>query len=1132
MILHGGQPPLRRHWRWRPLTLSGLARATIGVVGFIAALFGLGLVAFAYLLEQSPINLDRFKPVLLASLQERLGDHYRVSLGSTSLVRPANGFGLSFGFGGIEIDDSSGRMLLSAPGGRISLDFLALLDFRVRVRRLELDGLVVNLRVHKDGELEVAAAAREADGATLVTPNPTGQEPLGASPAALVETAIAGLAGANQPLDHVAVAQGRLRVVNEALDKTTLYEDFAVSYDRRGETADVSASARGPAGRWSASAKAAFGTHKQLVLQANDLALDDILATASKHPPFFSDMPFSFKVDAELDDLGAIASLNGGFGFGAGYFRLDDPDYEPNLVDELTGRFHWDVEAKRFAVDSLEALAGATHLKFAGAVAPPAETTPYWGIHLVSSDSLLGPERTGGPEAALDNVDFSARAFPGSGKFVVDGLKVHGPKIDGEVTAEATPDGPGAGLKLNVNANRSDLSAIFRVWPAFINPDARNWCLQHFHGGSLGSGTMKLDWSPADLLAAHEKRAVSPDSVRADFTFVGASVDVLDGLPPMTGLDTVAVLTGKTFDIQSKHGEIVFPSGRRLQVGDVFFKVPDTAPAPIVAGEASAHVSGAADAVAELLNQDSIRRFAGFAVDPANVKGQAQAQLSIALAMGKKARPEDQKFHVAGSMSGLQLDKYVGNEKFEQGALDVDADSAAMRITGQGLLNGVPTKVEISKGATDEGALGLTMTLDDALRAKFGMVFGPPVTGPMVVKLKAPLGARGSADADVDLTKTDIANFDGASLKPAGKPGKATFSLKSGPDGVAVSAIAVDAGSLMARGTAQFGSDGAMQNIKLSQMKFAAADDFKLDILGGPICKATVRGASVDVRALIKAFLGKEGGGGAIKDLDLDAKITAANGFGGESLSQAEFNMSKRGGVIRGVSATGKLGRGALSASKSESGVLEARAADAGAMARFLDLYGRIDGGSIQLTIRDEPDGGHGHATLTNFVLRNETALRRMASAVGTRQNDGRGETTQVTGEADNVRFDKMTADFVRSGGRIDVSQALVYNATEGITLQGALDFARDKVDLSGTFVPAYGVNSLVTGIPLVGTLLGGGANEGIFAVNFRVSGAASAPTLTFNPLSGVTPGILRKIFGAFDGTNSGPAPAFPPELK
>ena len=1125
MILRGGTPPLRR--RWRPVSVSGLARATIGVVGFVVALFALGVLGFAYLLARAPINLDGFKPTLLASLQERLGDSYRVSLGSTSLVRPANGVGLSFGFSGIEIDDSSGHMVLSAPGGRISLDFLALLDLRIRVRRLELDGLIVNLRVHENGAIEVAAAARPGDGAALATPIPAAEGQGGGDPAALARAVIAALAGANQPLDHVAIAQGRLRVDNEALGKTTIYEDLALSYDRKGGSASVGVSARGPSGRWNASAKATFGVRKTLIVQAADLALDDLLTMATKHPPFFSDMPLSLRLDAALDDQGALADLNGAFSLGAGYFKLDDPDYEPTLVDEVTGRVRWDLAEKRFAVASLEALAGASHFKFAGAVTPPADASPFWAIDLASGDSVLGPERSGGAAAEFDDLHFAAREFPETGRFVVDRLEVHGPKVDGELSADASPDG----LKLNIGVKRSELAEIFRIWPAFINPDARNWCLQHVHAGDLGSASMKLDWTPADLQAAHEKRPVPPDSVRADFTFVGATVDVLDGLPPMTGLDTVAVLTGKTFDIGSKHGEIVFPSGRRLDAADVFFKVPDTSPAPIVAALAGARVSGPADAVAELLNQDAIKRFAGFTLDPANVKGQAQGQLTMNLGMGKTARPEDQKFHVVGSLSALSLDKYVGNEKFEQGALDVEADSGALRITGQGQVDGVPAKVELAKTATDDGALALTLSLDDPSRAKLGLNFGLAVTGPMSVKLKAPLG-HGGADAEVDLTKTDIANFDGASLKAAGKPGKATFSLKSGPDGVAVSAIAVDAGALSAHGTAQFGADGALQNVKLSQLKFAAADDLKLDIAAGAIIKASVRGAALDARALIKAFLSKDSSGGAIKDLDLDAKVASTSGFGGEVLLQSEFDLSRRAGVTRSLIATGQLGRGAISARKNDSGVLDLRAADAGALARFRDLYDRIEGGALELTLRDEPDGGHGRATLTNFVLRNETALRKMASAVSSRQTARGGELAAPMADGENVRFDKMNADFVRAGGRIDIGQMLVYNASEGITLQGALDFARDKVDLSGTFVPAYGVNSLVTGIPLFGTLLGGGEHEGLFAVNFRVSGAASSPTLTFNPLSGMTPGILRKIFGTFDGTNPSPTPGFaqPPQ--
>ena len=106
--------------------------------------------------------------------------------------------------------------------------------------------------------------------------------------------------------------------------------------------------------------------------------------------------------------------------------------------------------------------------------------------------------------------------------------------------------------------------------------------------------------------------------------------------------------------------------------------------------------------------------------------------------------------------------------------------------------------------------------------------------------------------------------------------------------------------------------------------------------------------------------------------------------------------------------------------------------------------------------------------------------------------------------------------------------EALIFNRSVGLTTEGYLDFAHDHVDLNGTYVPAYQVNSLVTHIPVFGPLLGGGRHEGLFGVNYRIVGPASGPTLYVNPLSAMTPGFLRKVFGAVDGTT--PAVAAPPD--
>ena len=93
-----------------------------------------------------------------------------------------------------------------------------------------------------------------------------------------------------------------------------------------------------------------------------------------------------------------------------------------------------------------------------------------------------------------------------------------------------------------------------------------------------------------------------------------------------------------------------------------------------------------------------------------------------------------------------------------------------------------------------------------------------------------------------------------------------------------------------------------------------------------------------------------------------------------------------------------------------------------------------------------------------------------------------------------------------------------------GLVFEGFIDFTRDLVDVSGSYVPAYGLNSLLSNIPVLNVFITGGQNEGVFALNYHVLGQIAAPVITVNPLSAIAPGLLRKIMGVMDGT------ARPPE--
>ena len=1112
-LLHSGAgrtlPPCRPIRRRRG---GRVRRAAVTACGFvILAVLGAFAVLFVTL-GSGPINLASLNPRIEQSLEERLGNLYKVTIGSTYLTRVDSSIAL--GFGAITIRDQTGRAVLSAPGGKVGLDALSLLTFDVKVHRLALDGLDLRLSLRKDGTLSIAAGS-DSNATTIDLPAPAAADGNnGAAPdfGVVAFRIIDAMTGASQALDRVALTHGHLEVENVAQDKKTVYDDFSLAFDKSGQDAAIHASARGAAGRWTVEATARGGADpREMSLTAHDLSVDDLFAVHAGRPPFETDMPLSFKIDARLDAHSAIQALNGRFSLGAGYFKLDDPDHEPFLVDEATGDIAWDRATDRYDVKNVQLLSGGTHLFAAGWLAPPSAQQPAWSSHFESDDTVFAPERPGETPISIDRATLDARYLVPESRFILDRLAIQGPKISGQASADTTATAGGPTLKFKLNIDPSDLQQVLRLWPSFINAEARNWCQQHIHGGQLLSGSMTVDWNAAEFDAVRHKRAAPRDSVHGEFATHDVAIDLLPGVPALAGLDASGVVTGHDFNAGAKSGVLELSPARHIQVTDIAYSVPDTTPAPIVPAQGGAHLQGNADALADLLTRDALKRYAGFLIDPATVKGQFEGKLALDLKMGKAARPEDNQFHAEGNLTNFRVDRFLANERLDQATLSVLSDHGDLKIAGQGQMYGVPVSIDLNKGATDDGSVVLALSFDNAERTKLGIPGGALFNGPMGLRIKAPLTKTG-ADVEIDLAHVAIESPQTGVLKAAGKPGKATFSLKRVDDGLAVSAIAVDAGSVAIRGTAQLGNDGALQNAKLTQVRLSAADDLKVDLQNGASAiKATVRGAGFDARSLVKGFLNAGGPPGGGKDFDVDAKIANVIGANSQALSQFVLTGAWRGGVMKTMEVKGRIGNGALSAQQDGAGMMRARVTDAGAMSKFLDLYSHMEGGVMDLTMRDGGDASRGSANVNDFVLRNEPALRQLAA--------GAGADHGADVNPDAVSFEKLSASFTRAPGRLDLREAVIFNSHMGLTTQGYIDYARDRVELTGTFIPAYQVNSLVTHIPVVGMLLGGGTHEGIFGVNYRIAGPVTGPTLTVNPLSAMTPGFLRKVLGVVDGT-------------
>ncbi len=284
--------------RWRRISAGRITHICLRTVEFVAALFIVGGLALASLLARGPLRLVGMHDQIQTSLQERVGDRYAIVLGPTYLMHDSWGVGL--GFKGLTVRDAAGRTVLSAPSGKLGLDPFAAAMLDVRVRRLELDGLDLRLRVAADGALSLAVASDS--GATPIALSGGAMLPGGKAPglAAVVGAAVEAMAGATQALDRLTLANGHFEIDNEATQRSVVYNDFAVVFDHSGSSARATLSATGPAGRWTIGAQAAEGNARTLSIQANDLSLADLQTFDRKRPPVTAEGPVAIKLDAEL----------------------------------------------------------------------------------------------------------------------------------------------------------------------------------------------------------------------------------------------------------------------------------------------------------------------------------------------------------------------------------------------------------------------------------------------------------------------------------------------------------------------------------------------------------------------------------------------------------------------------------------------------------------------------------------------------------------------------------------------------------------------------------------------------------------------------------------------------------------
>ncbi len=113
----------------------------------------------------------------------------------------------------------------------------------------------------------------------------------------------------------------------------------------------------------------------------------------------------------------------------------------------------------------------------------------------------------------------------------------------------------------------------------------------------------------------------------------------------------------------------------------------------------------------------------------------------------------------------------------------------------------------------------------------------------------------------------------------------------------------------------------------------------------------------------------------------------------------------------------------------------------------------------------------------------------------------------------EGIRFQRLVGEFSLENGVLESELMRAYGPALGLTAKGTVDLERDEIAIQGTIVPAYTVNRIIGGIPLLGPLLTGGKGEGVFAATYRMTGPIGEPEVSVNTLAALAPGFLRSLF-------------------
>jgi len=1169
--LRRGGPWSRLRWPGR------VAVVLASVLAFIAAGFGIAAGVLYWQLAGGPIALDSLQPTIQAYFDSKLGsansqigrvwltnDKKKGLIVRLERVRVTDSDGRQL----VSAPEAAmGISLLSALTGSLNPSSVELIGPHIRIRRY-VDGRVelgfaapaeLAAKAETTGvtsENSTAPAVQTSPGQnenTALTPSgpqvalekpPTPAE--GADPNLVVEAAPAaktqpkisvgfalGDAGGGilSSIDNLIVSKARLSVYDQAAGTT--WESFGakllISRPGGGLLVEVDAPFFTETGEWRI--RAAVDQRAPGEIVGIDAAFEEVIPSeiAARTPelaflaglnlPVTGRLSLAVSPEFELQRLAVDLTLGAGFVSGAPGLGLE---FVPRLIDEGRIRAVYLKKDRRLEIENIEIMTGGYRFNLFGTAQP--EIGEDGRLSSVRFDLRSEGNRLVAED--LSRKPLEVRRALATGRVGITGSDLEIETVSVEFVDGGTialggnvAFGETKSVALNGRLEKLTIDALLQLWPAAVAPGARAWLATQTTGGIIPEARLSVNIGPEDFALTETGLPLPNDAVQLDFLFEGLTAFYLGQMPPIKDATGLGLLEGDRFRLTMKSGRIMTPAGSRLDIDSGRFAIAsfsEEKSAGFITGEIDVSIKGPLSGALEVLDMEPLGWARQMGVEPKTTGGQAEINLDISLPLISAVEMAQTRIQAGVKLENLTMPDLFEGVDVEGGNLTIIATQREINATGRVRLGGIDSdlkwtaKMGQGSGRSDEISLEGTATVED-LKA-FGVNLDNFVEGSMPIKLQASgvggdiTGAR--IDADVTDVTLNIAALGWS--KPEGKAGRMRLDLEELDNGqVRLRNILLESAGVLVKGAIRLDPDGSLYKADLAQVKLGDAADIALSgVRGGDgILRLDIKGKYLDSRAVLDGLFDPDDDSeGEAQNVDANFSIASIRGRNQTDVQNVAGKVSMRKGEVQSLSLKGAFASGAaIQLSYGRSGtrpaVLKIKTQDGGGFARFTGLYRRAFGGAMSLDARSNGDGTlEGVVQARKFRIRGEPLFRQLAATQGARGGD-------------NVPFSELQMRFRTNGDEVVIDNAILNGPGMGARVDGRIFIEAEMVSVKGTYVPAYGLNSIPAGLPIVGWLLTGRTGEGVLGMTFRVDGKMSNPKVQVNPLSAIAPGILRSLF-------------------